>query len=485
MKPGIYQFLLGSFAAFGSFLFGYDLGVIAEVVAADDFKRRFLQSNSGSRSGTVVSLFTGGCFFGALGAGYTDRLGRRGTILLASLIFIVGGVIQTAGVAIEMLYIGRLVSGFGIGFLVMIIPVYQSEIAHRRIRGRITTLQQLFSAIGQVAATWASFGAYSTWNKVDSRSWRVPLAIQLIPAIFLSAFIFMLPESPRWLCDHDRYEEGLNTLARLHAHGDTNDDYVQEEFLLIKAQITEEHAEKKKTYFDLIRTRANLRRTVLVMMIQCGCQMTGVSAIQYFSPEIFAQLGISTDSTLLFVAVNACIGLCGTALCIYTIDRIGRRPLEIYGSYIMAVTFLVNAILIKKFPASTPNAGAHWGFIVMTWVFNFFFFISSGPLSWAIPPELWGTAYRTKGVSLGAMTSFAFNTMIGQVTPVAIPAIGWRFYIVFIVCNVTNGLFFWAFLPETKGLNLEDMDDLFENSAIFVPRSNWRPKQEEFIEVKQ
>lgn len=119
MKPGIYQFLLGSFAAFGSFLFGYDLGVIAEVVAADDFKTRFLQSNGGAKSGTVVSLFTGGCFFGALGAGYTDRLGRRGTILMASIIFIIGGVIQTAGVAIEMLYIGRLVAGFGIGFLVV------------------------------------------------------------------------------------------------------------------------------------------------------------------------------------------------------------------------------------------------------------------------------------------------------------------------------------------------------------------------------
>lgn len=123
MKPGIYQFLLGSFAAFGSFLFGYDLGVIAEVVATDDFKNKFLTANAGSRTGTVVSLFTGGCFFGALGAGYTDRLGRRGTILMASIIFIIGGIIQTAGVVVEMLYIGRLIAGFGIGFLVVSEPV--------------------------------------------------------------------------------------------------------------------------------------------------------------------------------------------------------------------------------------------------------------------------------------------------------------------------------------------------------------------------
>lgn len=117
MKPGVYQFLVGCFAALGSFLFGYDLGVIAEVVASDSFKHEFLQSNANSRSGTVVALFTGGCFVGAFGAGYSNRIGRRGTILMACCIFVVGGTIQTAGVAIEMLYIGRLIAGIGVGFL--------------------------------------------------------------------------------------------------------------------------------------------------------------------------------------------------------------------------------------------------------------------------------------------------------------------------------------------------------------------------------
>lgn len=117
MKSPVYQFLVGCFAALGSFLFGYDLGVIAEVVASDSFKTLFLQENADSRAGTVVALFTGGCFVGAFGAGFSDRLGRRGTILMACCIFVIGGVIQTAGVAISMLYIGRLVAGIGVGFL--------------------------------------------------------------------------------------------------------------------------------------------------------------------------------------------------------------------------------------------------------------------------------------------------------------------------------------------------------------------------------
>jgi MFS family permease len=117
MKPGVYQFLIGCFASLGSFLFGYDLGVIAEVVASKSFKSLFLQSNANSRSGTVVALFTGGCFVGAFAAGFADRLGRRGTILLACIIFVIGGIIQTAGVVISMLYIGRLIAGIGVGLL--------------------------------------------------------------------------------------------------------------------------------------------------------------------------------------------------------------------------------------------------------------------------------------------------------------------------------------------------------------------------------
>lgn len=249
----------------------------------------------------------------------------------------------------------------------------------------------------------------------------------------------------------------MRTLAKLHAHGDIHDPYVLAEYNLIMTQISQEHSQKKIGYLDLFRGWPNLRRTILVMAVQASCQMTGVSAIQYFSPQIFAQIGISTGMALLFQAVNAIIAFLGTTVCILTIDKIGRRPLEIHGCLFLCVTFIINAAIIKVFPTDSSNTGAHWAFVVLTWLFNFAFFWTSGPLSWAIPAELFGTGMRLKGVSWGAMTSFAFNTMIGQVTPIAVSAIGWKYYIVFIVCNLTNALFFWAFQPETKGLNLEDM----------------------------
>jgi hypothetical protein len=99
-------------------------------------------------------------------------------------------------------------------------------------------------------------------------------------------------------------------------------------------------------------------------------------------------------------------------------------------------------------------------------------------MSWIIPAEIFNTATRVKGISLATMVSFAFNTMIGQVTPVALAKIGWRYYILFIVCDITNALFFYLFLPETKGVTLEAMNDLFMNSPIVVPGSHWQPPLE-------
>jgi hypothetical protein len=142
------------------------------------------------------------------------------------------------------------------------------------------------------------------------------------------------------------------------------------EYDLIQFQISEERSQKQITYLDLFRGWPNLRRTILVMAIQASCQMTGVSAIQYFSPQIFAQIGISTSRSLLFQAVNAIIAFIGTTICILTIDSLGRRPLQIFGCLFLCLTFIINAAIIKIYPTDSNNTSAHWAFVVFTWLFN-------------------------------------------------------------------------------------------------------------------
>ncbi|KPM34092.1 hypothetical protein AK830_g12482 [Neonectria ditissima] len=473
LPPKWYQFLVSVFASLGSLLYGYDLGVIAEAIASENFKLTF--GDDPDEVGAVVSIFTGGAFFGAMFAGPTgDRLGRKYTILIGACVFLVGGALQTGAQNIKYLYSGRCLAGVGVGFLTMIVPLYQAELCHPSIRGRVTALQQFMLGVGSLAAAWISYGAYIGFEPSDSRQWRVSLGIQLVPAGILALLILLFPESPRWLIDNGRVEEGLKTLARLHANGDVDDAWVRAEFDQIQDTITVEHEHEAKSYSELFTDRSSFRRLFLACALQASVQMTGVSAIQYYSVAIYEKIGISGTDTLRYQAISSVIALFAQFLCMMLIDRFGRRWPLILGNLGNCACFVVATVLLARFPPTPENQNhaAAWGFIAMTWLYNFSFSATCGPLSWIIPAEIFDTKTRAKGVSIATMLSFAFNTMIGQTTSVALDdehGIGWRWYILFIVCNFTNALFFWAVLPETAKRPLEEMRYLFTEAPLFVP----------------
>ncbi|KAJ2985955.1 hypothetical protein NUW58_g5262 [Xylaria curta] len=458
------KFLVAVFASLGSVLYGYDLGVIAGVIGSSAYKERF-QSNA-AQNGAVVSLFTGGAFFGAGFAGVTgDRLGRRLTIILGAIIFILGGSLQAGAQTINYLYAGRALAGVGVGFLTMIIR----EISHPSIRGRVTSLQQFMLGIGALIAGWTTYGCYT--NLKNDAQWRVPLAIQIVPAVVLAALILLFPESPRWLIDHNKPDEGLATLARLHAGGDVQDSWVRAEFAQIQESITEEHEKEAKSYAELFTNKSAFRRLFLACSIQASIQLTGVSAIQYFSVPIFGQIGISPENALKYQAINSVLALVAQFCCMLTIDKFGRRPVLISGNLVNCLTFVVVAVLLALFPPSSGSGGtAGWGFIIVTWIFNVSFSYACGPLSWIIPAEIFDTHTRSKGVSIATMTSFAFNTLIGQVTEIAVESVGWRYFLLFVIANLTNAIFFYAVLPETKLLPLEEMNYLFTHAPWIVAR---------------
>lgn len=213
-----------------------------------------------------------------------------------------------------------------------------------------------------------AFGLHFFWLNTHR------LALQLVPAIGLAACIWLLPESPRWLIDHDRADEGLRNLAKLHANGNLDDAYVQAEYEIIKGQISDEHEHAAKTYKELFKNRTNTRRILLACACQASTQMTGVSAIQYFSPAIFAQIGISAGRTLLYQGINSILGEFAQFIFFFLIDRVGRRPLQIGGNLACAVAFIIGAALLAQYPPTSTNNAAHWAFIAAsTWLFNFMF----------------------------------------------------------------------------------------------------------------
>lgn len=170
----------------------------------------------------------------------------------------------------------------------MIIPIYQAELVHPDIRGLVTGLQQFMVGIGGVCGSWISYGTYVSFS--DNRQWRIPLGIQIVPAALLSSLIFFFPESPRWLISQGQQERGLQTLARLHANGNTSDPWILAEFEQIKAQIATENEHSQVTLYQSISDKSNFRRILLACAMQAATQMTGVSAIQYYSVTIFVSL---------------------------------------------------------------------------------------------------------------------------------------------------------------------------------------------------
>jgi MFS family permease len=282
--------------------------------------------------------------------------------------------------------------------------------------------------VGALCASWISYGTYVGFPDTNTAQWRVPLGIQVIPAVILGCLIFLFPESPRWLIDHGHNEWGLRVLAKLHAHGNTDDAWVLAEYDQIREALAFEHEHEAKSYKELFTNKSAFRRLFLAVALQASIQMTGVSAIQYYSVSIYAQVGITGEDTLKYQAINSIIALVAQALCIAFVDKFGRRWPLILGNLFNCLTFIIACILIAVYPASVDNIGAHWGFIIMTWLYNFSFSATCGPLckspgvqshpkhskltilpAWVIPAEIFDTHTRSKGVSIATMTSFAFK----------------------------------------------------------------------------
>ena len=201
------------FATTGSLIYGYDSGIISTTLGQATFPTYF-NNPSPNLTGAIVSTYSGGQGIGNLTGGVlADYLGRKKTIWLASTLALIGAILQTAAVNIEMFLVGRILAGFAIGLVYAVSSIYNAEIAPPRIRGIVVGLQTQLISIGYASANWmGAFGSFAAGNA----AWRIPLGLQCLPAVILIIGLFWLPESPRWLIQHGRYEQAHDTLRKLH-----------------------------------------------------------------------------------------------------------------------------------------------------------------------------------------------------------------------------------------------------------------------------
>jgi len=295
-------YLMCAFAAFGGIFFGYDSGYINGVMgmnyfiheftdlpyppkgATDDEKKYFVLPSW--KKSLITSILSAGTFFGALIAGdLADFIGRRLTIISGCGIFIVGVILQTASASLGLLVAGRLIAGFGVGFVSAIIILYMSEIAPKKVRGAIVSGYQFCITIGILLASCVDYG---TQNYTDSGSYRIPIAIQMLWAIILAAGLFFLPDSPRYYVKRGKIDIAASVLARLRGQS-VDSEYIQQEL----AEIVANHEYELQlipqgSYFNswlqcftggLSNSSSNLRRTILGASLQMMQQWTGINFI--------------------------------------------------------------------------------------------------------------------------------------------------------------------------------------------------------------
>ncbi len=416
-------YFMCAFAAFGGIFFGFDSGYINGVMGMTYVIQLLTGLDPAttptadftlpaSQKSLITSILSAGTFFGALIAGdLADFYGRRTTIVLGCIVFIIGVILQTASYGLGLLVAGRLIAGFGVGFVSAIIILYMSEVSPRKVRGAIVSGYQFCITLGILLASCVDYG---TQNRMDTGSYRIPIAIQMLWALILGTGLVLLPESPRYFVKRGKLDKAVEVLARLRGQP-RESDYIQQELAEIVAnQEYELQVIPQGGYFSswancfkggLRNPSSNLRRTILGTSLQMMQQWTGINFIFYFGTTFFEELG-TIKNPFLIGLITTLVNVCSTPISFWTIERFGRRPLLIWGALGMLICEFIVAI-IGVSDGGNPHAVS--AMIAFICIYIFFFASTWGPGAWVVIGEIFPLPIRSRGVALSTASNWLWN----------------------------------------------------------------------------
>ncbi|KAF2745079.1 high affinity glucose transporter [Sporormia fimetaria CBS 119925] len=478
MKTFYNVYAICAFAAIGGGLFGFDISSMSGVLGTNAYKNYFGHP-TGYRQGGITASMPAGSLFGALSSSFiADKLSRRTAIQIAALIWIIGAILQTASNGVALLCVGRVVGGISIGIASAIVPVYQSEIAPKEIRGRVVSLQQWAITWGILIQYFIQYGA----SFVDggpkapnqgTSAFRIPWGIQMVPGAILFVGMFFFPRSPRWLASKNRWEEALQTLAHLHGGGDTTNPKVLAEYHEIEEALRFER-EQAATSFKALTQPRIFKRVILGMSIQMWSQLCGMNIMMYYIVYIMRGAGIADE--LLTSSIQYIINVVMTLPAIIWLDRTGRRPALLLGSFGMMTFLFISGAIQASYgqPNMNPDTrseiswilvnkpGPSKGVVACSYLFVATFATTWGPTSWTYPSEIFPAKVRAKAVSLATASNWIWNCALAFAVPPLLQKINWKMYMIFAAFNGLALIHMFLTAPETKGKTLEEMDSVFD-----------------------
>jgi len=348
-------YLICAFASFGGIFFGYDSGYINGVTGSAFFisiiEPAGVTSLSGPHNSLIVSILSAGTFFGAIIAGdVAEIIGRRYTVVVGCVIYIIGVILQIATSGLGLLVAGRLIAGIGVGFESAIVILYMSEICPRKVRGALVSGYQFAITIGILLA---SIVDYCTQNKPNASSYRIPIGIQFIFGVILGGGLLFLPDSPRYFVKRGNVAKARTALCRLRGQP-ADSEYIENELAEIVANEEYERSIIPTSGWisgwancfkgSVFKSNSNLRKTILGTSLQMMQQWTGVNFIFYYSTPFLKSTGAIENSFLISLIFNL-VNVVSTPISFYTIEKLGRRPLLVWGAFLMAVCQILVAVI--------------------------------------------------------------------------------------------------------------------------------------------
>jgi len=467
-----------AFAAIGGGLFGFDISSMSGVLGTEAYKNYFGKP-AGYRQGGITASMPAGSLVGALLSSFiADRLSRRTAIQVAAVIWIIGSILQTASNGVALLCVGRVVAGICVGIASSIVPVYQAEIAPKEIRGRVVSLQQwaitwgiLIQYFIQYGASFVDGGAKNP--NQGTAAFRIPWGIQMVPAFILLVGMFFFPKSPRWLASKDRWDEAHKTLALLHGNGDLNNPKVLAEYREIEEAIQFEREQAVTSFKALVAPRM-FKRVILGMSIQMWSQLCGMNIMMYYIVYIMQGAGIGNE--LLTSSIQYIINVALTLPAILYLDRFGRRPSMLIGSFFMMSWLFITGAIQASYGGPNPDKedkaiswvihghpSASKAVVACSYLFVATFATTWGPTSWTYPSEIFPAKIRAKAVSLATASNWAWNCALAFAVPPLLWNINWKMYMIFGTFNGLALIHMFLTAPETKGKTLEEMDEVFDS----------------------
>ena len=467
LTPGPYRKRLGRVAlvaTLGGLLFGYDTSVINGAGG-------FMSADLGLSPiglGVAVSALLFASAVGALTGGrISDAIGRRTTILVMAIMFIVGVLAVVTAPGLAMVVVGRIVLGLAVGAASVVVPVFLAELAPFEIRGSLAGRNEFMIVTGQLLAIVMNAIIGNVWGDEHAGIWRVMFLLAAIPAVLLLVGMLRMPESPRWLVDKGRETEALEILSQLRP-----EDRAEPELADV---VLARNAEAKRTTMDL---RGILRNKNLVKIVLIGCglgffqQTTGINAIQYYGERVLEVAGFARGGALVASIAPALISVIAAVVALQMMDRFSRRKTFLWGYGLVAVFHVLIGTAGQVLPESTAKA-----FVLLALITGFVgaMQLCLNVATWVTLSEIFPQKMRAFGMGMSVFVLWMTNSILGLFFPTIIAGLGLSAtFFVFAALNVVAFLFVLKWVPETRGRTLEQLEEDVTTGEIYLPR----PKQE-------